>query len=185
MKASRRRDDRAFTLIETLVVLLILGVVGAVFASSMVGAMKADRKTRARADVQAALILAAQHVTKEVRVAAPLVSMSATAVTADVYRAFGGPRYRHTFTIAGGQLTEVVQVFNPATSAAPSATTTRVLTTSLQAASAFTARDRAGVVTTTATKVASIDIDLVGLAAESPTPVTTSTTVFLRNYKES
>jgi MSHA biogenesis protein MshO len=186
MKRFRRAEDAGFTLVEVLVVVVLLGVVGAVFASTVIQATRVDDRTRTRADAQYAVSLAIERLTKEVRVAAPLVSVSPTQVVVDVYPtqpAGSSLRQRHTFTLASGALTQQVQQFTPATSTTPSSTSTRPLATGLDlTASSFAAFDRAGAATTNAAKVASFRVSL-RRTTQSAKPVDASTTIYLRNYK--
>lgn len=180
-----RRDD-GFTLIEMLVVVVIMGVIGGIFFSTVVNAARVDDATRSRADAQEAVTLALERVTKEVRVAAPLVSVSPTSVVVDVYptQPSGSTlRERHTFTLTGTELQQQVQVFSPATSTIANSTSTRVLADGVVAAgTAFTAKDRAGAATTLPSKVASLDISLQRGTATAK-PFVAATTIFLRNYK--
>lgn len=181
---SSRRADSGFTLVELLVVIVLLGIAGTIFLTTVVGATQVDTRTRARADVQQEITLSMQRLTKQVRVAAPLVSVADHQLVADVYpTAAGTVRHRFTYTVATGQLTEQLQVFSPATSNTASSTTSRVLARDLQVTTpSFAALDRAGVATTLPLKVASINVRLTGKAKDGKAlPVTTD--VFLRNYQ--
>lgn len=186
LTSSEDRRDDGFTLIEMLVVVVVMGVIGGVFFSTVVNAARVDDNTRSRADAQEAVTLALERVTKEVRVAAPLVSVSATSVVADVYPTQPSGttlRERHTFTLTGAELQQQVQVFSPATSTTASSTSTRVLADGVVAAgTAFTAKDRAGTATTVASKVASVEISL-QRDTQTAKPFVAATTIFLRNYK--
>lgn len=180
-----KRED-GFTLVEVLVVVVLIGVVGAVFASTVIQATQVDDRTRTRADAQYSVTLGMDRITERVRVAAPLVSVSSMQLVVDVFPtqpATGSVRERHSFTLASGQLTHRIDRFSPSTSTTASTTSSRVLAESVDpAGSSFTGRDRAGVVTTTAAKVASVDVAL-RRTTRSAKPVDSSTTIFLRNFK--
>lgn len=186
MSRHGRDTDDGFTLVEVLVAVVILGIVGAVFASTVVQSIRVDERTRDRADAQEAVALSMERMTRQIRVAAPLVSVSTTQFVADVYpdQPSGTTlRRRHTFTLAGGTLTEQVQSFSPATATTATSTSSRVLAHDLDlTASRFTARDRAGATSTQPSKVASIEVSLRHRTG-STKPFEATTTVFLRNYQ--
>lgn len=62
-------DERGFTLVELLVVVVILGVVGAGVVSAIVTALRSSAETTARIEAQQELEIALQRVTREFRVA--------------------------------------------------------------------------------------------------------------------
>jgi prepilin-type N-terminal cleavage/methylation domain-containing protein len=186
MKRLRTRHDDGFTLVESLVVIVVMGVVGAIFTSTVVNALRVEDTTRDRADAQHALTLAVARMTEELRVAAPLQSISPTAVVLDVYPnqpSGGSMRERHTYAVASGALTHRIQVFSPATATVPSSDSIRTIANGLSSAvTPFVGRDRQGGVTTLPSKVASVEVSL-RLPTGSAKPFDAVTSVFLRNYQ--
>lgn len=182
----RQKSEAGFTLIELLIVIVLMGIIGTIFTTTVLNATKVDERTRLRADAQQALTLATSRITEELRVAAPLVSLSDSTVVVDVYpeQPSGATlRERHTFSKTGGILTQRVENFSPATSTIPTTSSTRRLAEGLAAGLvAFTGHDREGNVTTNAAKVASVDIAF-SLPTGSSKPFEAATTVFLRNYQ--
>ena len=195
----RRRDDDGFTLVELLIVIVLLGVVGTIFLTTVLSATRVDSTTRARADVQQSVTVGMQRLTKQVRVAAPLVSVPQPhLVQVDVYPTTAGTiRHRYTYTVAGGELRETIEVFNPSTSSTPVSTTPRVLLRGVQANTSrpgcsptapattdtFVFCDRAGAATTTQTRVASIKVRLTAKAKDAKA-LFVETDIFLRNFQE-
>lgn len=65
-------DQGGFTMVELLVVIVLLGVVGAGVVSAIVTALRSSAETTARIDAQQELEIALQRVTREFRVARSL-----------------------------------------------------------------------------------------------------------------
>ncbi len=184
MDRLREREDEGFTLAELMVVMVIMMVVGAVFASSMINAMGASRRTGYRADATQALTTASDTVSRQVRAAAPLEQLTATRAVMTVYA--GGSKQRHDieYTASSGTLTDTVCTYATVTS--PTCTTgTRTLATrlSMGATPVFVGKMRDGTVTTVASKTASVTFTLVASPAETK-PIKIETLLYLRNYQE-
>ena len=177
-------EDEGFTLVELMVVMVIMMVVGAVFASSMINAMGASRRTGFRADATQALTTASDTVSRQVRAAAPLEQLTATSAVMTVYS--GGSKQRHSiqYTASNGTLTDTVCSY--ATLTSPTCTTgTRTLASkvSMGATPVFVGRARDGTETTVASKTASVTFTLVAKPAETK-PIKIETLLYLRNYQE-
>lgn len=112
------------TLVELLVVMVIMGVIGIMVVNSFVSSSQAVTAGMTRADALEDIRPAVQRITRELRVADPLVVPSAAnhrnEVGATVYRDTDGDdvpeRFRHLFTVADDdgngewELTETVHL---------------------------------------------------------------------------
>ena len=185
-RVRRDGDQSGFTLIELLVVIVLMGVIGAMFVSGMTSAMQTDRRTRARVGVQGDLAKGVDRMTKQIRVAYPVVSFSPTSLAVETYR--GGVRYRYTYTYnsTAGTVTEQLNRYASANAVSPTTSTTTTLLQNVTNGSTamFTYYDRTGAVATTVAKVAKVEITLVETPAEQGA-IRFTTSVFLRNYRES
>jgi prepilin-type N-terminal cleavage/methylation domain-containing protein len=185
-RVRRSGDQSGFTLIELLVVIVLMGVIGAMFTSGMLSAFRTDRNTRARVNVQGDLAKGVDRMTKQIRVAYPVVSFSASSLAVEAYR--GGFRWRYTYTYdsAAKTVAEQVQKYASSTAVSPLSTTTTTLLTNVTNGSTdpmFVYYDRNGAVATTVSKVAKVQITLVETPSQQQ-PIRFTTSVFLRNYRE-
>lgn len=93
----RPDSDSGFTLVELLVVMLIMGVVGAFTATSLVQGLQtsneADRRVQALTDLQQA----GQRVSRELRMACHVETALADQVAVDILR--DGTRWRYDFAV--------------------------------------------------------------------------------------
>ena len=188
LRRVRRQGEQAgFTLVELLVVVMLLGVVGAIVGSGLVSSLRADRKTRERVSTTADLTKGVDRMTKQVRVAAPLVDFTDSMVSVETYR--NGLRYRYTYTYsaAAKTVTEVVQTFASANAATPTETNSAVLLRNVTNGTTpmFQFYDRDGVAATQVKDVARVVVSIVETpAGDKQEPIGYSTSVFLRNYQE-
>ena len=183
----RRSGDQGFTLIELLVVCLLLGVVGSIVASGLISGMRADRKTRARIDVTADMAKGVDRMTKQIRVASPVVAFTASSISVETYRNNLRYRYTYAYDATAKTVTETLATYASASAVTPSSTTSQVLLTNITNGSTamFRYYDRDGAVATAVKDVARVEVSVV----ETPTgdqqaPIGYSTSVFLRNYQE-
>lgn len=187
LRRVRRGGDQAgFTLIEMLVVVILMGVVGAMFTSGMMSAFRADRHTRARVGVQNDVTKGVDRMTKQIRVAAPVISFSASSLAVETYR--GGYRWRYTYSYDSGakKVTETLQKYASATAVSPLSTTTQTLLTNVTNSGTqpmFSYYDRNGAVATTVAKIARVQVTLQETPSETQ-PLKVTTSVYLRNYRE-
>lgn len=95
-----RNDDRGFTLVELLVVMLLLAVIGTYVTSALITAMQNTRQTQTRIEAMAELQRGAERVARELRAACPIVGgLDANAITAAILR--DGAIEQHTFWYDG------------------------------------------------------------------------------------
>lgn len=186
LRRVRRGDDRGFTLVELLVVMILLSVIGAIFTGGMMSGMRADRRTRDRVNVTADLAKGVDRITKQVRVAAPVIAFSPTSLSVETYR--NGKRYRYTYTYdaAAATVSEKRDVYNTASAVTPASTSTSTLlrnVTNGASVPLFTYYDRDGVVATTIAKIARVQLTLVETPYQQG-PIRFQTSVFLRNFRE-
>ncbi|HEV2889955.1 MAG TPA: prepilin-type N-terminal cleavage/methylation domain-containing protein [Frankiaceae bacterium] len=185
-----RRSGRqaGFTLTELLVVVLLLGVVGSVVGSGLVSSMRADRKTRARVSVTGDLTKGVDRMTKQIRVAAPVVDFSATSLTVETYRNGLRYRYAYTYNVAAKTVSETLSTFATANAVSPSSQTTQTLLRNVSNGSAtpmFKYYDRNGTAATQIKDIARVELTLVEKPqGDAQGPISFSTSVFLRNYRE-
>lgn len=99
---SRHHGEAGFTLVELLVVMLIMGVIGAFTMSSLVQGIQtsdeADRRVQALTDLQQA----GQRVSRELRMACHVEAVAADFAVVDILR--DDTRYRYSFAVDGETL---------------------------------------------------------------------------------
>lgn len=132
MTTPTRTNDRGFTLVELLVVMLLVGIVGGVVTTSLVRGMQTSTVAQSRIQGLSDLQRGLERVARELRVADPLCvpvdgsdpTIHESRLGASVYR--DGKRYYHEFylsgTGAGEALYQDIVVYDP-----PDATTGTVL----------------------------------------------------------
>lgn len=135
-------------LVELLIMIVLIGVVGSVVTSGLVQGMRTTMRGQERAYALADLQRGADRVGRELRSGEPVALDSASA-SVDVFR--DGKRFRYTYTISGGVLSETRQQWDdpeadPAlVSPNPAGGYTRPVLTQLAAGSGFAYADRNGV----------------------------------------
>lgn len=129
---SRPADEQGFTLVELLVVVVLLGVVGSVALAGIVTAFRTSTNAQERVATLTELETATQRMSREIRMADPVLTSPAPAANAlavAVYR--GSGRMTFTYAAAGGVLTETRRTFATPTAATPISTVTTELATDL------------------------------------------------------
>lgn len=188
LRRVRRQGEQAgFTLVELLVVVMLLGVVSAIVGSGLISSLTADRKTRARVAITADLTKGVDRITKQVRVAAPVIDFSATMLSVETYRDGLRHRYTYEYDVDAKSVSETLETFANVTDVTPASTSTQTLLTNVTngTTAMFEYYDRNGDVATVSGDIARVELTLV----ETPTgdaqqPVSYSTSVFLRNFEE-
>lgn len=187
-RVRRRGTEAGFTLTELLVVMLLLGVIGSVVGSGLVSSMRADRKTRARVSVTGDLTKGVDRMTKQIRVAAPIIAFSPTALTVETYRNGLRYRYAYTYTTSTKTVTETLSTYANFTDVTPVTQTTQTLLRNVSNGTAtpmFEYFDRDGVTATQIKDIARVELTLVEKPqGDAQGPISFSTSVFLRNYRE-
>jgi prepilin-type N-terminal cleavage/methylation domain-containing protein len=97
-----RRDDGGFTLVELLVVIVLIGIVGAVTTTGLVQSMRASQRAQDRTAAFNELEIAMERLTRELRAADPIISISPTDVIVRVER--GGTCQLHRYTHTGTEV---------------------------------------------------------------------------------
>lgn len=99
----RRLDQEGFTLVELLVVMMLMGVVGAVTLTSFVTSARSAQLATERLDAINDLTPAMQRMTRDLRAASPLVIDTGGAYTTRVGTEFvrGGVTYRTDYYVDG------------------------------------------------------------------------------------
>ena len=189
LRRVRRQGEQAgFTLVELLVVMILLGVIGSIVGSGIVSSMRADRKTRERVAVTGDLTKGVDRMTKQIRVAAPIIDFSSTSLTVETYRNSLRYRYAYAYDASAKTVTETLSTYASASDVTPMSVDTQTLlrnVTNGTATPMFEYYDRDGATATAIDDIARVEISLV----ETPTgdaqgPISFSTSVFLRNYQE-
>lgn len=184
----RHGDETGTTLIELLVVMILLSVVGAIIATTMIGGMRNTRQTQNRAYSVAAIQVQLERIARDLRVADPIRAASTSSITVDDYR--GGVCSRRQWVASGTTLTLTTMTFAtwaactkyPSTST-PTSTTTATALSSLASTSVFSYRDSTGATLTAPSpaQIATVDITLKQSLPEGRAGVTFTTSVGVRN----
>lgn len=96
------REDEGFTLVELLVVIILLGVIGGITLAASLAAMRTQRQAENRTAQLTAVETALERITKDIRVADPLVAADAQDLTLDVFH--NGACEQRRYYVSGGQL---------------------------------------------------------------------------------
>jgi prepilin-type N-terminal cleavage/methylation domain-containing protein len=181
----RHAADGGYTLIELLVVMMLMTVVGTMVTTGLVSSMRAARRGQNRTYTTADVSRAVERMSKQLRAATPLVSGSATAVSAETYHSNVRYRYTYTYTSATGTITETVARYASATAVSPSSTTTSTLIKNVTgSATMFAYYDRDNVVVDPATSLRDVARIVIAVTAKpsEQQPISVSTDVYLRNF---
>ena len=186
-RARVERDERGFSLVELLVVLLLVGIVGTIALNAVVSGMHATEKGNGRVAALADLQKGVERISKEIRVASPIIAASDSEITVQVFRE--GARRTYTYTYGVGGLTETVTRYaSEEATAAVVAETDQVLVEDTVAVSApFRYFDDAGNEldpdTADIDSVYRVSITVSRSAKRSTEPMSITTDVFLRNER--
>lgn len=186
LRRVRRGGDAGFTLVELLVVMILLGVVGSMVTAGIASALKSERTTRARIAVTADLTKGVDRMTKQIRVAAPVIAYTPTSVTVQTYR--GGFRWRYTYThdATAKTVSETLERYPSETAVSPDQTSTKTLLSNVTNDSVtpmFQYFDKDGTASGAVDEVARVVLTLVETPAGQG-PIRFETTINLRNYRE-
>lgn len=177
MSRAHLRQEDGVTLTETLITLLLMGIVGAVVVLSLVQGSRTSARSRERAEAVSELQLAMERISREVRAADPLVVAEADEISMDVNRA--GQVLRLAYALSADDLVETRSVGGVVTGTTTLAED--VVDFSL------TYRDEAGAALPTPVAAGSlgavvrVSVHIERFIQGVPTPIELETTVHLRN----
>jgi prepilin-type N-terminal cleavage/methylation domain-containing protein len=187
LQRARLEGDRGFSLVELLVVIMLVGVVSTIAMNAVISGMRTTEKGNGRVAALADLQKGVERISREVRVASPIVAATASELTVTVYR--GGAKRDYTYTYGGGNLTEtVVRYESEAADAAVVGESESVLVDDVVTVAApFQYFDDGG----TELDPATLDVDdihrvtvtISRSARRSQEPMSVTTDVFLRNER--
>ncbi len=191
-----RSADSGFALVELLVVMVILGVVGAVTVAGVTSGLHTTSYAQARVEALAEAQTALERISREIRAGDPVREVTDQALTLDVCRDGELRHYRYTVDPVGDQW-ELVQRRWDFVRDCPSPdwepveadadrTSTRTLVRDLTDAAVFTALDRdgaelAGTATENAEDAYRVVLRLQREVQDGREPIEAETTVTLRN----
>lgn len=94
-RSLKRSDQSGFTLVELVIVVFLLGVVGAIVGVSMVRGLQAESRAQERIEASEEMQIALERMSREIRAArVPLAEAEPGAITLDVLRDGGCVRFR-------------------------------------------------------------------------------------------
>src|SRR3954467_3735877 len=82
-RLQHHREDEGFSLIELMVVIMLTAVIGGVVSVSLITAMQTTRQDQSRGNASNALQTVVEQISRDVRVADPLRSVSTSDVILD------------------------------------------------------------------------------------------------------
>jgi prepilin-type N-terminal cleavage/methylation domain-containing protein len=179
-------DDAGFSLVELLVVIMLVSVVTAIALNAIVSGLRTTEKGNARVAALASMQKGVERISREIRVADPVVAATSTTLTVRVYR--GGARREYTYSYTGTSLTEkLVRYASESATAAVVGQSERVLVSNTASlANPFRYYDDSGVELSAATLNIK-DIHRIRIAvsrkARYSQPLSVTTDVFLRNER--
>lgn len=191
-----RSTDDGFTMVELLVIMAILGVVGAVTVAGITSGLRTTSYAQARVETLTETQTAIERISREIRAGDPVREVTDQTLILDVCRDGELLHYRYTVESVGDQW-ELVQQrwdfardcptpdWDPVESDAHQ-TSTRTLVRDLTDAAVFTALDRddaelAGTATENADDAYRVALRLQREVQDGRDPIEAETTVTLRN----
>lgn len=189
----RLDDDRGFGLVELLVVMVLLGIVGAILVASMVSGMRTTSYGQQRVESIANAQVGMERMARELRAADPLRVAEPDQAAADVRRAGVLHHYIYRAEDTGGQIDIVEERWtfqDPAVfdapdfdpySETPDESTERTLVWDIEASTVFEYRDHAGDPPATVGAVRRIVIEVIREVQADRSPVRVKTSVKVRN----
>lgn len=151
----RRGDNAGFTLVELLVIMVIVGVVGAITVAGVTRGMRTASQVEGRVETLAQVQVVMERISREIRASDPVREVTDDRLVLDVCRGGELQHYRYQVQPAGNHW-ELIQTrwdFQRAcpdpdwqpTEADAAQTSTRALVDRLTSDAVFTALDDAGV----------------------------------------
>jgi prepilin-type N-terminal cleavage/methylation domain-containing protein len=194
-RLQRRHDDAGFSLIELMVVVMLTAVIGGVVSVSLITGMRSTRQDQSRGNASNAVQLMVEQISRDVRVADPLRSVSTTDIVVDRY--LGAICQRIEWRVTSSSLQRRVQVFNAPNAntsdstngcynyASPPAALTdtgfKTMMSRLTSATPFSALTAAGATASTAAATHQLAITLSQSLPQNRAGISYSTSVTLRN----
>ncbi len=183
-------DERGFTVVELLVVMVILLVISTIVVNGLVTGLQETARGQARVEALTDLERAAQRMARDLRFADPVDAASTSQVIINVLRDDGGTAVRHrvTYNVAAGTVTETRAIYDPPSAAAPTSTTNSTVIDELDpAATVFAFFKADGQAWTSGTDalsdLAEIRLDL-RRQLPGQNPMELETSVFVRNVDD-
>lgn len=170
--------DDGFTVVELLIVILLLGIVGAVTTTGLVQSTRSSQRAQDRIHAFNELQIGLERATRELRAADPVLTAADDDVTVQIYR--DGQCFRHRIHVDAGEL----RTGSSATCGSSTTISTSSVVRDVQnpdTMPVFRYVTRRGATTTVIAEMAAIEITLVRAIPGQPA-VQVSSIVHVRNY---